>query len=145
MNNDVFESNHTTGGGGGGSVAAGGAGEGGGLYVRPGAVTLNAATIRQRYCRGGSGYTFEGEGLGGGIFNGGTCHGHRLHHRQQLGRALTCGGIDNVGTLTVTNSTIADNRAGGGIRTIGTLTVTNSTIADNSAPSAAAASPTLAR
>src|SRR5262249_48676494 len=52
------------------------------------------------------------------------------------------GGIFNVGTLTVTNSTIAGNSAsglfggyaiGGGIFNVGTLTVTNSTIADNSA------------
>ena len=47
------------------------------------------------------------------------------------------GGIDNDGTLTVTNSTIANNSAGygdgGGIYNAGTMTVTNSTIANNSA------------
>ena len=44
------------------------------------------------------------------------------------------GGINNAGTLTVTNSTIDNNSAidgGGGIDNAGTLTVTNSTIADN--------------
>jgi hypothetical protein len=49
------------------------------------------------------------------------------------------GGIDNSGTLTVTNSTISGNSAdgnfsdGGGIFNTGTLTVTNSTISANSA------------
>ena len=57
-------------------------------------------------------------------------------------------GINNEGTLTVTNSTIADNTAAisaGGIGNDGTLTVTNSTIADNTAADSAAASSTLAR
>ncbi|NOT62858.1 MAG: hypothetical protein HOP19_21830, partial [Acidobacteria bacterium] len=47
------------------------------------------------------------------------------------------GGIRNLGTLTVTDSTISGNSAnsGGGIsNTSGTLTVTNSTISNNSAP-----------
>ncbi len=52
------------------------------------------------------------------------------------------GGIDNAGTLTVINSTIAHNSAyadlffgidGGGIYSAGTLTVINSTISNNSA------------
>ena len=52
------------------------------------------------------------------------------------GSASYGGGIYNVGTLTVTNSTIANNSAtysGGGIYSYGTLTVTNSTIANDSA------------
>ena len=46
------------------------------------------------------------------------------------------GGIDNNGTLTISNSTISGNSAaefGGGIYTNGTLTISNSTIAGNSA------------
>ena len=47
------------------------------------------------------------------------------------------GGILNLGTLTVTNSTVRDNSpgepAGGGIFNRGTLTVTNSTVSGNSA------------
>ena len=46
------------------------------------------------------------------------------------------GGIDNAGTLTVTNCTIDNNEAylaGGGIYNAGTLTVTNSTIDNNGA------------
>ena len=54
--------------------------------------------------------------------------------------AISAGGIGNEGTLTVTNSTIADNTAAnsaGGILNYGTLTVTNSTIADNTAANSA--------
>ncbi len=49
--------------------------------------------------------------------------------------ARTGGGIDNDGTLTVTNSALLDNSAmvGGGIYNFGTLTVTNSTLSGNSA------------
>ncbi len=50
------------------------------------------------------------------------------------------GGIDNAGTMTVTNSTIADNSTtgvypggGGGINNTGTMTVSNSTVDNNSA------------
>jgi CSLREA domain-containing protein len=45
------------------------------------------------------------------------------------------GGISNAGTLTVSNSTFASNEAlnGGGISNAGTLTVSNSTFASNSA------------
>jgi hypothetical protein len=53
------------------------------------------------------------------------------------GLAAFGGGIGNSGTLTVTNSTLADNSAnilGGGIANFGTVTVTNSTLADNSTP-----------
>jgi len=45
------------------------------------------------------------------------------------------GGIDNAGTLTLTNSTVSNNSAanGGGIENAGTLTLADSTVADNSA------------
>ncbi len=47
------------------------------------------------------------------------------------GLANNGGGIDNAGTLMVTNSTLYDNSAndGGGIDNAGTLTVTNPTFA----------------
>jgi len=47
------------------------------------------------------------------------------------------GGIENIGTLTLTNSTVSGNNArvdGGGIFNEGTLTLTNSTVSSNSAP-----------
>jgi uncharacterized delta-60 repeat protein/CSLREA domain-containing protein len=56
------------------------------------------------------------------------------------GYATYGGGIDNLGTLTVSNSTLVGNTAvynGGGIITFsGTVTINNSTIANNSAGSA---------
>ncbi len=49
------------------------------------------------------------------------------------------GGIENFGSLTLTNSTVADNEAsgasGGGIDSAGTLVAVNSTIAYNTSPS----------
>ncbi len=54
----------------------------------------------------------------------------------QNGSASNGGGIDNRGTLTVTNSTISGNSAasnGGGIYNTGSLTVTSSTFSGNSA------------
>jgi hypothetical protein len=50
--------------------------------------------------------------------------------------AVYGGGIDNEGTLTLTNSTVSRNSAqyGGGVHnTYGPLTVTNSTVSDNTA------------
>src|SRR5262249_28061720 len=47
------------------------------------------------------------------------------------------GGIINLGTLNITHSTTAGNRAsdgGGGIYNVGTLTITNCTISQNQAP-----------
>ncbi len=46
------------------------------------------------------------------------------------------GGIDNLGTMTVTNSTLVSNTApiGGAIDNVGTLTVVDSTLASNAAP-----------
>src|SRR5208283_4608523 len=53
------------------------------------------------------------------------------------GSSFDGGGIENVGTLTVTNSTFSGNSAtggtGGGIFNDGTLTVTNSTFSTNTA------------
>jgi CSLREA domain-containing protein len=80
----------------------------------------------------------HGEGLvGGGIENSGTL---TITNCTITGNSTpngTGGGILNGGTLTVTNSTITGNSAsnsGGGIRNLsGTLTVTNSTITGNSA------------
>ena len=59
------------------------------------------------------------------------------------GRADIGGGIDNSGTLTLTNSTLSDNSAGGGgglpagggLYNFGTATITNSTLSGNSASS----------
>ncbi|MFI5455452.1 MAG: choice-of-anchor Q domain-containing protein [Isosphaerales bacterium] len=81
----------------------------------------------------------DGKSLfGGGIENDGTL---TVTNSTLSGNSAGCcndsgGGIYNGGTLTVTNSTLAGNSApnGGGIFNDGTLTVTNSTLAGNSAP-----------
>jgi len=77
---------------------------------------------------GSSTNTNEG---GGGIYNVGTLTvtSSTIEHNS----ADQGGGIANVGTLTVTNSTIEHNSAfaGGGIYNVGTLAVTNSTIEFN--------------
>ena len=66
------------------------------------------------------------------------------------GDATDGGGIDNLGTLTVSKVTFTDNHTtdvaggvGGGIDNLGTLTVTNSAFTGNSASGAAAASTTM--
>src|SRR5262249_25464548 len=84
---------------------------------------------------------------GGGILNArpgtGSHDGGRLPARSGLLATTTVrnggigGGIENCGTLTVSNSTLANNTAeaggGGGIENSGTLTVSNSTLANNAA------------
>ncbi|MDA8197581.1 MAG: hypothetical protein M0019_10320, partial [Actinomycetota bacterium] len=57
----------------------------------------------------------------------------------QFGKANVGGGINNNGTLTATNDTIAGNQVsinGGGINNYGTLTATNDTITNNKASNA---------
>ena len=76
---------------------------------------------------------------GGGIDNAGTL---TVTDSTVSGNTATIGdggGIDNAGTLTVTDSTLSGNTAtigdGGGIDNAGTLTVTDSTLSGNSAGS----------
>ena len=76
-------------------------------------------------------------GIGGGIYNVGTL---TVANSTFSGNRSTVGGggIYNGGTLTVTNSTFSGNSAGnqgGGILNDSTLTVTNSTFSGNNAPS----------
>ena len=72
---------------------------------------------------------------GGGIANSGTMTLADSTIADNSTYSLFGGGIYNSGTLTVTNSTIANNYAyggGGGIYSNGTLTAVNTTIAYNS-------------
>ena len=71
---------------------------------------------------------------GTGIENGGTLTITNSTVSGNRGNGLA-GGIHNAGTLMLTNSTVSGNsgEAGGGILNVGTLTVTNSTISGNSA------------
>jgi CSLREA domain-containing protein len=102
---------------------------GGGLYNGPAAwLAVVASTVQ-----GNVGTT-----AGGGLANnGGTVTVYRTAVLSNTGgfNVYGGGGIENSGTLTVTNSTLSGNSAGegGGISNLGTLTVTNSTLSGNSA------------
>ena len=75
-------------------------------------------------------------GLGGGIFNGGTL---TIANSTVSGNSASTGGgtyNDGAGTETITNSTFSGNMAtpsGGGIFNLNTLVLTNSTLSGNSA------------
>ena len=79
----------------------------------------------------------SGDGWGGGIYNAEnlTLFGVNVSNNTAN---YNGGGIANVGTLTLTNSTLSGNSSGslgfggGGILNTGTLTVTNSTLSGNS-------------
>ena len=74
------------------------------------------------------------DGNGGGINNSGTLTVTDSTFADNFSNFGDGGGIYNTGTLTVTDSTVADNSAGGGggVYNTGTLTVTHSTFAYNS-------------
>src|SRR5262245_51468841 len=86
--------------------------------------------------------TLHGRGIpgvsGGGIYSGGTLTIQNSTVADNLTGGLG-GGIWNVGTLTVRNSMISDNEAlgAGGIYNTGTLTIQNSTLSGNSGPAGA--------
>jgi hypothetical protein len=97
----------------------------------PVTATLNAVTIRH-----GNGSISCGSGslCGGGIFNSGTLTVTNSTVADNASEGGG-GGVWNAGTLSLTNSSVTGNSvtSGGGIYNNGTLTVTNSTIANNSA------------
>ncbi|MCL4541670.1 MAG: CSLREA domain-containing protein, partial [Chloroflexi bacterium] len=76
-------------------------------------------------------------GNGGGIDNAGTLVVSNSTISGNMATGGFGGGIDNAGTLVVSNSTISGNMAtggfGGGIDNSGTLTVSNTTFSNNSA------------
>ncbi len=106
-------------------------GVGGGIY-NAGTVTVTSSTIANNSALGDSGSTY-----GGGIYNDfgtltvidSTISGNSA---DTSGGGIGTNGASSL--VTVTNSTISGNSAdvdGGGIYNLGTLTVTNSTLADN--------------
>jgi hypothetical protein len=108
-----------------GNWASGFFGEGGGIY-NVGTLTVTSSTISGNY----SAYY----GLGGGIGNAGTLT--LTYSTISNNSAYQGGGIRNhvAGSLIVTYSTISNNGAtlsGGGIDNYGTVTVTNSTFSGN--------------
>jgi hypothetical protein len=115
----------------------GGTGQGGGLYVNGGSLTIASSTIASNQGTGGAGGAGRGSGAGqgGGLYNNATL---TVSNSTLSGNSATHygGGIYNYsGTLTVSNSTLSGNTAysGGGIFNYYTLTVSNSTLFGNSA------------
>jgi Pectinesterase len=109
------------------------------INVAAGTYTEHVTIDRDVTLRGGGQEStiVDGSGSRGSVFtiSSGTVtiQGVTIQH----GFSAVGGGISNEGTLTVLNSTLADNSAGtfggGGILNEGTLTVLNSTFSDNSA------------
>jgi hypothetical protein len=100
-------------------------GNGGGVYSNSGTVILTNSTVS------GNEATY-GSGGGIGNYDDGTVtlHNSIVSNNQAYGS----GGIDNIGTLALTNSTVSGNngvQASGGITNGGTVTLTNSTISGN--------------
>ena len=128
-----------SGGGGGG----GGAGLGGALFNAAGSVNIMSSTITGNSATGGPGgqgsYSSgsAGQGLGGGLYNMGTV----TLTNSTLSNNKTSsdgGGIENDGMATLTHSTLSGNSAdfnGGGVYNASNrmLTVSGSTFTDNSA------------
>jgi hypothetical protein len=117
----------------------GGAGQGGGLYVNGGSLTLATTTLATNQATAGAAGLdgFRGVGQGGGLVNAGTLTvmGSTLSGNSASDSG---GGIDNDhGTLAVSDSTLSGNTAsgafgfGGGIENSGTLMVTGSTLSGN--------------
>lgn len=108
----------------------------GGIY-NLGAITLINTTVTGNFATNIGGESFRGSG--GGIYNRGTAQviSSTVSRNTSVNNG---GGIYNGGgaaILTITNSTISDNKAlgvGGGIGNIsGTVTLTNSTVSGNTA------------
>jgi hypothetical protein len=103
-------------------------GFGGGLYNADGMVTLTDSIL-----------TGNIADFGGGIAN--SAGGNVTIMRSTLANNLThgaAGGIENFGTMTITDSLIDSNKSldpaiGGGIRNVGMVTITNSILSRNGA------------
>jgi predicted outer membrane repeat protein len=97
-------------------------GNGGGLYNVSGTVTLTSSTVIYNAAVFG----------GGGIYNNTSATLTVINSTLSGNSAGQGGGIYNLGTVTVTNSTLTNN-TGGGIANVGTGTVTSSSISNNTA------------
>jgi serine/threonine protein kinase len=129
------------------NVSTGPLGQGGGI-TNSGTLTLISSTVTGNRASGAAGGLFNGVGAKATLLKstimGNTVSSTLLNHA-----TVTGGGITNLGSLIVTESTIASNvvsstgmsdsssppamlrGAGGGIYSGGSLTLTNSTISDN--------------
>ena len=99
---------------------------GGGIENRNGTLTILNSTL-----------TYNAAGYGGGINNSGTLTIQNATLANNSAGTTGGGIINNLdSTLTIINSTLANNWAGrgGGIENYGTLTLTNTIVAQNSSP-----------
>jgi len=133
----------------------GATGVGGGLFNDGGTVTLRHSILSNNSAGAGAGGLFNDQGtvtishsivsgnnagffgVGGGIYNGGGTLA-LVNSSLSSNWAETCGGLSGGSGTSITNSTIAGNRAtgdgfGGGICGGGSMIITNSTIASNHA------------
>jgi hypothetical protein len=150
ISNSTIASNQATGGRGGDGTCTftgftytcnggtGGAGQGGGLYVSGGSLTLATSTLASNQATAGAAGLAgdSGVGGGGGLRNTGmlTVTGSSLSGNTASGSGFVYGGgIYNSGPLTVTGSTLSGNTAdyGGAIAAFGMVTVSNSTLSGN--------------
>jgi CSLREA domain-containing protein len=107
-------------------------GDGGGLFnTANGNARLSLGIVRNNSIAPGS-----AAGSGGGISNQGTLTLHATQVRANLA-TRNAGGIDNIGTAVLTNSSVTDNTTadghGGGISNAGELTLVDGTINGNTA------------
>ncbi len=130
----------------GGGYDAGGGGDGGGIDNWPGTMIIKYSTIRSN--NAGDGIIDGTGGSGGGICTGGLDSSVRIYHsliadnRSGYNEESDCGfggGIYNMGTLSIFNSTISRNStqpnvtSGGGIANFDTLILESCTITGNTA------------
>ncbi|WP_287284042.1 Ig-like domain-containing protein [Okeania sp. SIO2G4] len=114
---------------------------GGGVYTRGGTLTIGNSLIYNNTASFGAGIinnnTFAPDAYGNSILvNTGVLEVNNttISNNIATNAELSGGGIDNDGTVTVTDSTISGNTSGfdgGGIYNNGTATVTNSSISEN--------------
>ena len=141
------------------NIQGGGAGGGGGVLNDNGTMTITDCTISNNSASqpgpAGGPLTAEGGGIlndsGGSliitnsIISDNTCSATSVEPTFQIAALAYGGGVDNNGSITITNCTISGNSAvangftsedtgyGGGISNSGHLQITSSTIAHNSA------------
>ncbi|HZU03563.1 MAG TPA: choice-of-anchor Q domain-containing protein, partial [Ktedonobacteraceae bacterium] len=129
------------------NVSTGPLGQGGGI-TNSGTLTLISSTVTGNRAAGAAGGLFNGVGAKATLLKS-TITGNTVSSTVLNHAAVTGGGITNLGSLIVTESTIASNvvsstgmadssspsamlrGAGGGIYSGGSLTLTNSTISGN--------------
>lgn len=111
------------------SAGTPGTSQGGAIFIGAGGLTVTDTEFRDNGALVGGGALYIG---GTGLLSGVTLSGNSVNSFSAA--SATGGAILNLGELTLTGSTLADNRAasdGGAIRNAGNLTIGSTTIAGN--------------